>query len=58
VIKTRLQLQGELQLHQRELIYKNPFSSFSSIYKKEGLRGIQKGLGPAYIYQILLNGTR
>lgn len=28
------------------------------IWQAEGLRGLQKGLLPAYIYQVLMNGTR
>ncbi|THH26783.1 hypothetical protein EUX98_g7405 [Antrodiella citrinella] len=44
VAKTRLQLQGEL--------------AKGGGVKNEGIRGIQRGLGPAYSYQILLNGSR
>ena len=57
VVKTRLQLQGELQFIQQK-VYPNAFSAFYLICKNEGLKGIQKGLFPAYAYQILLNGTR
>ncbi|KAH9265161.1 hypothetical protein BASA83_011318 [Batrachochytrium salamandrivorans] len=62
--ETRLQLQGELQAHQASGSQRNPkqypnaFSAMSRIFKTEGIAGIQKGLAPAYIYQILLNGTR
>ncbi|KAJ3038975.1 Mitochondrial oxaloacetate carrier protein [Rhizophlyctis rosea] len=90
VVKTRLQLQGELESRQahtkpsplsavaaatttttsstatasatatsaRPHPYSNAFSGLLTIYRNEGVWGIQKGLGPAYAYQILLNGTR
>ncbi|KAH3899725.1 Oac1p SCDLUD_004011 [Saccharomycodes ludwigii] len=57
LVKTRMQLQGELSaVNQR--IYKNPFQALGVIYKNEGIRGLQKGLSCAYIYQIGLNGCR
>ncbi|KAJ3414300.1 Mitochondrial oxaloacetate carrier protein [Chytridiales sp. JEL 0842] len=60
VVKTRLQLQGELE--KRNPGHKRPYGSapqaFIKIFRDEGIRGIQKGLAPAYVYQILLNGTR
>ncbi|CEL56797.1 Mitochondrial oxaloacetate transport protein OS=Saccharomyces cerevisiae (strain ATCC 204508 / S288c) GN=OAC1 PE=1 SV=1 [Rhizoctonia solani AG-1 IB] len=58
VAKTRLQLQGELQAKGGPKVYKNVFDVFIKTWKNEGIRGIQRGLGPAYIYQILLNGSR
>ncbi|CAE6399524.1 unnamed protein product [Rhizoctonia solani] len=58
VAKTRLQLQGELQSKGAPKVYKNVFDVFIKAWKNEGIRGIQRGLGPAYIYQILLNGSR
>ncbi|KAJ3056776.1 Mitochondrial oxaloacetate carrier protein [Rhizophlyctis rosea] len=71
VVKTRLQLQGELEskaklaaststtpLPTRPHPYNNAFSGLLTIFRNEGIRGVQKGLGPAYAYQILLNGTR
>ena len=30
----------------------------SKVFRNEGLSGIQRGLGVAYLYQIILNGTR
>ena len=57
VVKTRLQLQGELQKTGNNP-YPNAFTAFYRIFRNEGLRGVQKGLFPAYIYQVLLNGTR
>jgi len=54
-----MQLQGELQDkgHQPHH-YKGPFHGVRVIVGNEGLRGIYRGLGTAYIYQILLNGCR
>ncbi|RQM06275.1 hypothetical protein DH86_00001080 [Scytalidium sp. 3C] len=58
-VKIRMQLQGELQEkgHQPRM-YKGPIHGVSVIVRNEGLRGIYRGLGTAYIYQILLNGCR
>jgi solute carrier family 25 protein 34/35 len=58
VVKTRLQLQGELQVNTQNKPYGNAISAFFKVYKNEGITGIQRGLFPAYIYQILLNGFR
>ncbi|KZT43856.1 mitochondrial carrier [Sistotremastrum suecicum HHB10207 ss-3] len=58
VMKTRMQLQGELAKGGGEKVYKNVFDTFGKTWRNEGLKGIQRGLGPAYIYQILLNGSR
>nr|QKK35443.1 mitochondrial Oac1 [Starmerella bombicola] len=60
VVKTRLQLQGELakQTKDTPLIYKGVFQSMKVIIQREGIRGIQSGLSPAYIYQVMLNGSR
>ncbi|KAI8824967.1 mitochondrial carrier domain-containing protein [Fimicolochytrium jonesii] len=66
VVKTRLQLQGELE-QRRSLAagatptnrpYPSAVSALVTIARNEGLRGIQRGLGPAYFYQVLLNGCR
>lgn len=54
-----MQLQGELQekgLQPR--LYKGPIHGVKVIVGNEGLRGIYRGIGAAYIYQILLNGCR
>ncbi|KAK2604834.1 hypothetical protein N8I77_007732 [Diaporthe amygdali] len=58
-VKIRMQLQGELQDkgHQPHH-YRGPFHGVSVIVRNEGLRGIYRGLGCAYIYQVLLNGCR
>lgn len=59
VIKTRQQLQGELL---RNSNAKLPYSGFGSainaIVKADGLRGLQKGFGPALSFQFLMNSTR
>ncbi|GBB84964.1 hypothetical protein RclHR1_11550006 [Rhizophagus clarus] len=60
VVKTRLQLQGELARSNSNYVkpYRNIFQAFYIIVKNEGVRGIQKGLGPAYAYQLVMNGAR
>ncbi|ODV85868.1 hypothetical protein CANARDRAFT_198121 [[Candida] arabinofermentans NRRL YB-2248] len=57
LVKTRMQLQGELSANAVK-IYKNPIQALSLIYKNEGIKGCQKGLVCAYIYQLGLNGCR
>lgn len=54
-----MQLQGELQdkAHQPRM-YKGPFHGVKVIVGNEGLRGIYRGIGAAYIYQMILNGCR
>lgn len=58
-VKIRMQLQGELQdkAHQPRM-YKGPFHGVKVIVSNEGLRGIYRGIGGAYIYQMILNGCR
>ncbi|KAJ7878594.1 mitochondrial carrier domain-containing protein, partial [Mycena leptocephala] len=58
VAKTRLQLQGELAKAGTEKVYKNAFDVIGKTYKNEGIRGMQRGLGPAARRPILLNGSR
>ncbi|KAF8346966.1 mitochondrial carrier domain-containing protein [Amanita rubescens] len=58
VAKTRLQLQGELAKTMTVRVYNNVFDVFRKTFKNEGIRGVQRGLAPAYAYQILLNGCR
>lgn len=60
LIKTRMQLQGELSKASKEAhkLYKNPAQAFALIWKKEGLRGLQQGLVCGYYYQLGLNGCR
>ena len=58
-VKIRLQLQGELQAKELAVKkYRGVLHGVSVITKNEGLRGIYRGLGCAYVYQILLNGCR
>jgi solute carrier family 25 protein 34/35 len=59
VLKIRQQLQGELQTKGAQpQYYRGPIHGISVIVKNEGIRGIYRGLGAAYIYQVLLNGCR
>ncbi|KAH7886061.1 mitochondrial carrier domain-containing protein [Phlebopus sp. FC_14] len=58
VAKTRMQLQGELAKDGGQKIYKNALDVFAKTWRNEGIRGLQRGLSPAYAYQILLNGSR
>ncbi|KAF5313189.1 hypothetical protein D9619_002625 [Psilocybe cf. subviscida] len=58
VAKTRLQLQGELAKEGGKKVYNNAFDVLAKTWKHEGIRGVQRGLPPAYAYQILLNGSR
>ncbi|QLG72604.1 hypothetical protein HG535_0D03120 [Zygotorulaspora mrakii] len=57
LVKTRMQLQGELSASAQR-IYKNPLQGMAVIFRNEGIKGLQKGLVAAYIYQICLNGSR
>ncbi|KAL1980347.1 hypothetical protein VTN96DRAFT_4250 [Rasamsonia emersonii] len=58
-VKIRLQLQGELQAKNAvEKKYRGVFHGIKVILQNEGPRGLFRGLGTAYIYQILLNGCR
>ncbi|CAM9452912.1 unnamed protein product, partial [Ectocarpus sp. 13 AM-2016] len=68
VVKTRMQLQSELVLRKAcqsrqttqvyRAPYKNALHAFYKICRDEGVRGIQAGLLPGLMYQILMNGTR
>jgi len=58
VVKTRLQLQGELAGKDARRIYKGPIHALRLIIAKEGITAIQKGLSSAILYQIAMNGTR
>ncbi|KAG8946216.1 hypothetical protein FRC04_011962 [Tulasnella sp. 424] len=57
VAKVRLQLQGELSKG-GEKVYKNVGDVLVKTWRHEGVVGIQRGLFPAYVYQVLLNGSR
>ena len=47
VAKTRMQLQGELAKDGGVRVYKNVFDVLGKTWKNEGLKGLQRGLGPA-----------
>ena len=57
LIKIRMKLQGEMSASAAK-VYKNPIQGMAVIFKNEGIKGLQKGLNAAYIYQIGLNGSR
>lgn len=59
VVKTRMQLQGELRSRGTyQVYYRNVFHAFYTIGKVDGLAGLQKGLVPALLYQLCMNGVR
>ena len=59
VIKTRLQLQGELQARGLYTVhYKGFFHAFYAVAKNDGILALQKGLVPALWYQLVMNGVR
>lgn len=59
VVKTRLQLQGELRArgsYQRH--YRGVLQALWVVGRTDGLRGLQKGLSVGLIYQGVMNGVR
>lgn len=59
VVKTRMQLQGELKSRGTyQVYYRNVFHAFYTIGKIDGLAGLQKGLVPGLVYQLFMNGVR
>ncbi|XP_025026750.1 solute carrier family 25 member 35 isoform X1 [Python bivittatus] len=59
VVKTRMQLQGELRApgtYTRH--YRNVFHAFYTIGRVDGLAALQRGLLPALFYQFCFNGIR
>lgn len=59
VIKTRLQLQGELRArgsYQRH--YRGVLQALWVVGRTDGLRGLQKGLSVGLMYQGVMNGVR
>ncbi|XP_028339675.1 solute carrier family 25 member 34 isoform X3 [Physeter macrocephalus] len=59
VVKTRLQLQGELQArgtYPRH--YRGFLASVVAVVRADGLCGLQKGLAAGLLYQGLMNGVR
>ncbi|KAG8530439.1 uncharacterized protein KY384_004941 [Bacidia gigantensis] len=58
-VKIRLQLQGELQSKKdAPRLYRGVLHGVSVIFKNEGPQGLFRGIGCAYIYQMILNGCR
>jgi len=59
VVKTRLQLQGELKTRGNyAVVYRNVFHAFVAIGRVDGVFALQKGLVPAIWYQFIMNGAR
>ncbi|CAG9865416.1 unnamed protein product [Phyllotreta striolata] len=59
VVKTRMQLQGELKARgHHQVIYRNALHAGYLIAKNEGFRGLQKGLGTALMMHFVRNSTR
>lgn len=59
VVKTRLQLQGELRArgsYQRH--YRGVLQALWVVGRTDGIRGLQKGLSVGLIYQGVMNGVR
>mmetsp|Transcript_85619 Transcript_85619/g.151630 ORF Transcript_85619/g.151630 Transcript_85619/m.151630 type:complete len:300 (-) Transcript_85619:373-1272(-) len=56
VVKTRLQLQGELAAGSK--VYSSMGDAFLKILKAEGVRGVQRGLAAGIGFQTLFNGVR
>lgn len=59
VLKTRMQLQGELRAKgQHAVYYKNVLHAGYVVAKNDGVLALQKGLVPALWVQLVLNGMR
>lgn len=59
VVKTRMQLQGELKSRGTyRVYYRNVFHAFYTIGRVEGVSALQKGLVPGLLYQFFMNGVR
>ncbi|KAL0268394.1 UNVERIFIED_CONTAM: hypothetical protein PYX00_010356 [Menopon gallinae] len=59
VVKTRMQLQGELKKRNKyDIHYKNTLHAFYQIAKNDGIFALHKGIVPAVYYQMCLNGLR
>lgn len=59
VLKTRMQLQGELQAPgQHTVHYKNIYDAAKIIAKTEGIMALQKGLSAALVVQGVRNGCK
>ncbi|OWF37171.1 Solute carrier family 25 member 35 [Mizuhopecten yessoensis] len=59
VVKTRMQLQGELKARGKYTVhYRNALHAFYTIAKQDGFIKLQNGLVPAIWYQMTMNGFR
>ena len=59
VVKTRMQLQGELRAKGKYVVhYRNLFHSSYQIAKHDGIVALQSGLVPALWVQLIMNGCR
>eukprot|EP00099_Drosophila_melanogaster_P019610 NP_610933.1 uncharacterized protein Dmel_CG8323 [Drosophila melanogaster] len=59
VIKTRIQLQGELAARGTYVEpYKGIVNAFITVAKNDGITGLQKGLAPALYFQFIINSFR
>lgn len=59
VVKTRLQLQGELRARgSYQRLYRGVLQALWLVGRTDGVRGLQKGLTVALLYQGLMNGVR
>ncbi|XP_029643741.1 solute carrier family 25 member 35-like [Octopus sinensis] len=59
VVKTRMQLQGELKAKGLYTVhYRHVFHAFYTIAKNDGFLALQNGLVPALWYQFFMNGVR
>ncbi|CAC5418828.1 SLC25A34_35 [Mytilus coruscus] len=59
VVKTRMQLQGELKARGHYAVhYRNSLHAIYTIFKSDGIIRLQSGLVPALWYQLFMNGMR
>lgn len=59
VLKTRLQLQGELRAkNQHTIHYRNVLQAGYVVATNDGVLALQKGLVPALWVQLIMNGMR
>lgn len=59
VVKTRMQLQGELNAKGKHAVhYRNSIQGLYLIHKHDGFKGIQAGLVPALLYKFVQNRVR
>lgn len=59
VLKTRMQLQGELRAKgQHAVYYRNVFHAGYVVFHNEGVRGLQKGLSAALVMHSIRNSVR